>query len=67
MQFEVRCYAAEMSHRLTMTHELNTCIIQRFKEHNINIALPQLDLHVKEAVQVTDTSQGLSMKKGSLK
>jgi small-conductance mechanosensitive channel len=67
MRFEVRCYAAEMSHRLTMTHELNTSIIQRFKEHNINIALPQLDLHVKDALQITDSSQGLSMKKGSLK
>jgi len=67
LRFEVRCYVSEMGHRLTMTHELNTRITHVFKEHNIRIALPQLDLHVKNGVKVSDSSHIMSMKKGSLR
>ena len=65
--FEVRCYVAEMGHRLTMTHALNTRINHVFKEHNIRIALPQLDLRVKDGFKVSDSSHIMSMKKGSLR
>ena len=65
--FEVRCYVAEMGHRLTMTHALNTRITHVFKEHNIRIALPQLDLRVKDGFKVSDSSHIMSMKKGSLR
>ncbi|MFT5807013.1 MAG: small-conductance mechanosensitive channel [Moritella dasanensis] len=67
LRFEVRCYVSEMGHRLTMTHELNTRITHVFKEHNIRIALPQLDLRVKNGFKVSDSSHIMSMKKGSLK
>ena len=66
LQFEVRCYVAEMGHRLTMSHELNTTISQRFNEHNIHIALPQLDLHVKDSVAIQDKPQARRFNKGSL-
>ncbi|QUM82432.1 miniconductance mechanosensitive channel MscM [Moritella sp. 5] len=65
--FEVRCYVAEMGHRLTMTHALNTRINQVFKEHNIRIALQQLDLNVKHGIKVSDSGHVMSMKKGSLR
>lgn len=65
--FEVRCYVEEMGHRLTVTHALNIRINQVFKEHHIRIALPQLDLRVKESVNVSDNSHIMSMKKGRLK
>lgn len=67
LRFEVRCYVSEMGHRLTMTHELNSRITHVFKEHNIRIALPQLDLRVKDGLKVSDSSHIMSMKKGSLK
>ena len=67
LRFEVRCYVAEMGHRLTMTHELNTRITRVFKKHNIRIALPQLDLRVKDGLKVSDSGHVMSMKKGSLK
>jgi potassium efflux system protein len=67
LRFEVRCYVSEMGHRLTMTHELNTRITHVFKEHNIRIALPQLDLRVKDGFKVSDSSHIMSMKKGSLR
>ncbi len=65
--FEVRCYVAEMGHRLTMTHAINTRINQVFKEHNIRIALQQLDLNVKHGIKVSDSGHVMSMKKGSLR
>lgn len=65
--FEVRCYVEEMGHRLTVTHALNIRINQVFKEHHIRIALPQLDLRVKESVNVSDNSHIMSMKKGRLR
>lgn len=67
LRFEVRCYAAEMAHRLTMTHQLNMQISECFKAHGIRLALPQLDLHVKEPLSIADNQQGLSMKKGVLR
>ena len=67
LNFEVRCYVSEMGHRLTMTHELNSRITHVFKEHNIRIALPQLDLRVKDGLKVSDSGHVMSMKKGSLR
>jgi len=69
LKFEVRCYAAEMSHRLTITHELNMQISQRFQAHDIRLALPQLDVHVKEPLSISGSgsNQQFSMKKGTLR
>lgn len=64
LKFEVRCYAAEMSHRLTITHELNTEISRQLKAHNINLALPQLDVHVKEPLSVATQAQSFNMRRG---
>ncbi|MDO6498432.1 miniconductance mechanosensitive channel MscM [Photobacterium sanguinicancri] len=45
--FEVRAYAAETGHRLSLTHDLHCRIKQKFIQHNIDIAHPQLEVAIK--------------------
>ncbi|PSW18678.1 miniconductance mechanosensitive channel MscM [Photobacterium sanctipauli] len=45
--FEVRAYAAETAHRLTLTHDLHQRIKQKFNHHGIEIAHPQLEIQMK--------------------
>ncbi|RLT94361.1 MAG: hypothetical protein D9N14_16995 [Ketobacter sp.] len=47
LDFELRAFVASFSKRLILIHELHTAIDKRFKELGIEIAFPQLDLHVK--------------------
>ncbi len=47
LDFELRVFVSAMSDRLPVTHELNQAIDARFKEHGIEIAFPQLDVHLK--------------------
>ncbi|MCW8327465.1 miniconductance mechanosensitive channel MscM [Photobacterium sp. SDRW27] len=46
--FEVRAYAAETGHRLSLTHDLHTRIKNKFIQHNITIAHPQLEITIKD-------------------
>lgn len=46
--FEVRAYAAETAHRLSLTHDLHSRIKDKFIRHNIPIAHPQLEVTIKE-------------------
>ncbi|MGF1679780.1 miniconductance mechanosensitive channel MscM [Photobacterium minamisatsumaniensis] len=46
--FEVRAYAAETAHRLTLTHDLHNRIKQKFNHHGIEIAHPQLEIEMKK-------------------
>ncbi|MGF1686609.1 miniconductance mechanosensitive channel MscM [Photobacterium japonica] len=50
--FEVRAYAAETAHRLSLTHDLHNRIKQKFNHHGIDIAAPQLEVQMKRRPQV---------------
>ncbi|WP_419414206.1 mechanosensitive ion channel domain-containing protein [Pontibacter sp. JAM-7] len=49
LDFELRVFVSSMADRLPVTHELNQAIDARFKEHGIEIAFPQLDVHMKRS------------------
>ncbi|GAB6262138.1 miniconductance mechanosensitive channel MscM [Photobacterium sp. R1] len=46
--FEVRAYAAETGHRLSLTHDLHSRIKRKFLSHDIAIAHPQLEVAIKK-------------------
>ncbi|PSJ17524.1 mechanosensitive ion channel domain-containing protein [Nitrosomonas supralitoralis] len=48
LDFELRVFVNSISHRLEVQDALNTRITTLFAEHNIEIAFPQLDLHVRD-------------------
>ena len=43
----LRCYLPNLDHRLQTIHELHTAIDQKYREHNIEIAFPQQDVHLR--------------------
>ncbi|MCW8885290.1 MAG: mechanosensitive ion channel, partial [Motiliproteus sp.] len=49
LNYELRVYVSEMADRNPVIHALNNQIDQKFREHAIEIAFPQLDLHIKRA------------------
>lgn len=51
LNFELRVFVSNFSKRLVMIHELHTEIDRRFKQHGIEIAFPQLDVHVRHLPQ----------------
>lgn len=48
LDFELRVFVANLSDRLATQNELNMRIAELFAEHDIEIAFPQLDLHVRD-------------------
>ena len=64
LDFELRVFVNTVNHRLEVQNALNTRIATLFPEHNIEIAFPQLDLHVRDlppellCSQVTDAVNG---------
>ena len=46
-QFELRAYAAETGHRLSLTHDLHCRIKNKFIKNHIDIASPQLEVTMK--------------------
>lgn len=49
LTLELRFYVSAMADRLEMTHRVNTRIAEKFKKVNIEIAFPQLDVHLKRS------------------
>ncbi|MAR92538.1 MAG: hypothetical protein CML06_16905 [Pseudomonadales bacterium] len=47
LDFELRVFVAEFGRRLALIHSLHMEIDRRFREAGIEIAFPQLDLHVR--------------------
>lgn len=43
----LRCYLASLDHRIRTIHELHTEIHRRFNEEGLEIAFPQMDLHLR--------------------
>lgn len=48
LNFELRVFIGIFNQRMVLLHELNSEIDKRFRQLGIEIAFPQLDLHVKE-------------------
>ncbi|MCK7594549.1 mechanosensitive ion channel domain-containing protein [Pseudomarimonas salicorniae] len=48
LDFELRVFVESLADRLPTTNALNTRIAQLFAEHGIEIAFPQMDLHVRD-------------------
>lgn len=46
LNLELRLYVNAMADRLEMTHRVNTKIAQKFKDAGLEIAFPQLDVHL---------------------
>ena len=49
LDYELRVFVNDMSHRLPVTHAVHTLIDAKFRQQGIEIAFPQLDLHLKRA------------------
>ncbi len=45
--FEVRCFVSGAARRLPVTHDLHMRIDQKLRDANVEIAFPQLDVHLK--------------------
>jgi potassium efflux system protein len=46
--FVLRCFLPSLEHRLQVIHELHAAIYDRFRQEGIEIAFPQLDVHIVE-------------------
>ena len=53
LSFVLRVFIAMelMPHRLEIIHDLHMSIDQAFRQHNIEIAFPQRDIHIRSAVE----------------
>lgn len=47
LDFELWCYVASMEDFHTISHHLNMAIDQEFREHKIEVAFPQTDVHIR--------------------
>jgi small-conductance mechanosensitive channel len=57
LNFELRCYLANIDERLVVKSEINYEIDKKFREHNISIPFPQRDLYIKEMPSHRSTRQ----------
>jgi potassium efflux system protein len=48
LDFELRVFVANLGDRLVTQNALNIRIAELFAEHGINMAFPQLDLHIRD-------------------
>lgn len=51
LQMELRLHVNAMSDRMEVTHRVNTRIDAKFKEAGLEIAFPQLDVHLHQAAK----------------
>ena len=54
LNLELRLHVSAMADRLEMTHRVNTKIAQKFKEAGLEIAFPQLDVHLHKVDKPED-------------
>ena len=55
LKFSIRAYVGDVEERLPAIHALHTAIAKRFGEEDIEIAFPQMDIHVRStAPQLRD-------------
>ncbi|SHH30562.1 mechanosensitive ion channel domain-containing protein [Ferrimonas marina] len=58
LDFELRLYIPAIESRNFVIHAINKAIDRRFREANIEIAFPQLDLHVRELPKAPPEDKG---------
>ena len=55
LKFSIRAYVSDVEERLSVIHVLHTAVAKRFAEEDIEIAFPQMDIHVRStAPQLCD-------------
>jgi potassium efflux system protein len=47
LEFSIRVYVSELSHRMPVTHDLHLRLYKVLAEHNIEIAVPQREVHIR--------------------
>ncbi len=58
LNFELRCYLANIDDRLVVKSEINFEIDRAFRKHNITIPFPQRDLYIKESPPMDSSTKG---------
>lgn len=48
MDFELRCFVANPNVRVSVIHDLNMRIDKLFRDHGVEIAFPQMDVHIRK-------------------
>ena len=61
LTFELRVYVSQLRDRLLTTSELHTAIIKRFRQESIEIAFPQLDLHIRDMAPLAPTGANMQL------
>jgi potassium-dependent mechanosensitive channel len=56
--FELRVYVNQMKDRLVTISELHQTIIKEFRRKGIEIAYPQMDLHIRDVSAASWASSG---------
>ena len=59
LTFELRVYVNQLRDRIPMTSELHTAIIKRFRKEGIEIAFPQMDLHIRDMAPLAPTGSNM--------
>jgi len=54
LNITLRCYLPRLDNRLLTTHELHTAIDREFKQAGIEIAFPQMDLHLRSVDEINN-------------
>ncbi|MCG5515758.1 MULTISPECIES: mechanosensitive ion channel domain-containing protein [unclassified Ectothiorhodospira] len=59
LTFELRVYVCQLRERLLTISELHHAIIKRFRKEGIEIAYPQMDLHIRDMTPLAATGASL--------
>jgi potassium efflux system protein len=56
LDLELRLFVSAMSDRMIVTHDVNTAIDKKFRQAGLEIAVPQLDVHLHPAAQAAQAA-----------
>ncbi|MBW8190139.1 mechanosensitive ion channel [Neiella marina] len=56
--FELRAYTSDTAHRLPSIHDIHSRVIKKFAALGVEVAHPQLDVHVKHAAGLSQAATG---------
>jgi potassium-dependent mechanosensitive channel len=58
LSFELRVYVGQMKDRMATISELHQAIIKEFRKKGIEIAYPQMDLHIRDVASMNRSAPG---------
>ena len=61
LHFSVYVYVSELSHRLQVTHSLHVRLVKALRDHNIEIPVPQRDIHIRSVVHEANNIKNLAI------